>query len=216
MWTGSLVGSKNPDTLIIAGHNMAGGFESNSILYGFRSPDDRTGSSANDLEQFLVLSTVQVDGSSTIYETFTASTSIYPICLLVLSAVSGKTWEAAEIWVGKRWVWDRFLSGDWEPVDQSIEAVSSVTIGGNKRVSERYRKRLRGGTISTLDDDETAKWESFIKEAGGGKPFWYYIQAIADLGLSSEIMLMRNRSTPKLPMNADRFRLANYDFEEVL
>ena len=43
-----------------------------------------------------------------------------------------------------------------------------------------------------------------------------YILAIPDLGLASEIILMRNRSIPRMPMNADRFLSVNYEFEEVL
>jgi hypothetical protein len=207
----------NPDTLIIAGHNMAGGFANTSYLDGYRVQADRSSLSSDDWDRMIDLDAdVQVDGGSTIFESFAASTSIFPIYVIQFALVSGKTWEAAEIWVGKRWTWDRFISGDWEPVNQSIEVVSSVTIGGNKRVSERYEQKLRAGTIATLDDDETAEWESFIREVKRSKPFWYYIAAIPDLGLAGEIIFMRNRTTPKLPMNADRFRSANYDFEEVL
>lgn len=207
----------NPNTLIIAGHNMAGGFVDASRILGQRVQGDLTNFSTDDWDQLLDLDVdVQVDGASPIYETFTASTVIFPIIGIQFWAVSGKTWEAAEIWIGERWVWDQFLSGDWEPVDQDIMVASSLTIGGHKRVSERYRQRLRGGTISTLDLDEVAEWEAFIAEAGLSKPFWYFIAAIPDLGLASEIIFMRNRSTPRLPMNADRFRLAVYDFEEVL
>ena len=207
-----------PDNFIVGGHNFSGGFNTASFLGGYRAQPDLSSASSDDWDVTLIDldSSVQVDGDSPIFEVFATPSVLYPIHVLNFTAVSGKTWEAAEIWVGKRWTWDRFLSGDWEPDDQSIEVVSSVTIGGNKRVSDRYEQRLRGGTISTLAVDETAKWKSFIKEVKRSKPFWYYIQAISDLGLAGEIMLMRNRSTPKLPMNADRFRSANYDFEEVL
>ena len=209
----------NPDTLIIAGHNMAGGFASPSSMLGIRCQSDRTNFAfgAVDSSATLVdLDATQVDGAAPIFETFVATTSIYPIMMFSILAVSGKTWEAAEIWIGRRWTWDRFLSGDWEPVDQSIEVASSVTVGGNKRVSERYRNKLRAGTIATLDDGEVAEWGSFIKEVGRSKPFWYYIAVIADPALASEIMLMRNGTTPKLPMDENRNRSANYDFEEVL
>lgn len=214
-------GLDQADTLIIAGHNMAGGFAAGSDVRGLRCQADLTSydstDPSDDMDILIDLdSDVTVAGDSVIYETFTAATAIFPIHEITLAAVSGKTWECSELWVGKRWTWGLFLSGDWEPVEQDVHVVSSVTIGGNKRVSERYEQKLRVGTIASLADNETARWESFIKEVGRAKPFWYYIQAIAELGLAAEIMLMRNRSTPKLPMNADRFRSANYDFEEVL
>ena len=206
-----------PDALIIAGHNMAGGFPSGSFIGSYRCQIDRSFVTSSDYDpDALDLDDLDVDGDSPIYEALTVPTSIYPILVFNFSALAGKTWSASEIWIGERWTWDRFLSGDWEPVNQDIEVVSSVTIGGNKRVSERYQQKLRAGTIATLSDDETAKWESFIGGVGLSKPFWYYIQAISDLGLSGEIIFMRNRSTPKLPMNADRFRSADYNFEEVL
>ena len=214
-------GVDQPDTFIVAGHNFAGGFPAGSDVRALRcQPDLSSYDSTDPSDDMDILIDLDADvtvlGSATIYETFTASTAIFPIHEITLAAVSGKTWEAAEIWIGKRWSWDRFLSGDWEPVDQDIQVASSITIGGHKRVSDRYQQRLRGGTIATLDDDETARWESFIAEVGLSKPFWYYIAAIPDLGLAGEIIFMRNRSTPRLPMNADRFRSANYDFEEVL
>lgn len=213
-----------PDTLIIAGHNMAGGFAASSYIALARCSIDRTSMSSGylsggaDWQQNIIDldADVSVDGNSPIYETFTGPSFLCPIFVILFAAISGKTWEASEIWLGERWTWDRFLSGDWEPDDQEIEVRNVVTLGGLERSSERYRKKIRSGNILYLDNDEHANWRAFVKEVGLDKPFWYYLSALSDYGLEEEILLMKNDSKPRALMNADRIVSVQYKFKEVL
>lgn len=206
----------SPDTLIIGNHNHAGGYAATSYLGGRSCPSDLTSVGASDYDLTLVDldADVTVDGNSPIYETFTAPTSIYPIYEISLVAISGKTWQAGEIWLGARWTWERFVAGKWAPFDGDIRVNSVTSFGGVKVESERYRKRKVTGRIPLISDADFAVWKDFIAEVGVGGVFWYRMAALTDPIVGEELMLMRCSSRPVIRALAGNLSVDSFSFEE--
>ncbi len=213
MWIHELI---QPDTFIVGGHNWIGGLPSGEAVTvrGVRCPSDRTSFAAGDKIDLLAYSAVTADGRSPIYATFTAPASIYPIYEIQLGGVGTKIWEAGEIWVGKRWTWAKFISGNWIPNDTRIEAKSTTTIGGVTRTSERYRKKRRGGSIKNMTATESLLWEAFLDEVGKDKPFWFRFPGVSALGKGAETIFMRNLSEDRPSTENIRFGVT-YQFEEM-
>jgi hypothetical protein len=207
----------NPDTLVIAGHNMAGGFAAGSDVFSYRCPHDLTGFT-NGVERVssLELDGVQVDGDSPVFESFTAETSAYPIIGITLTAVSGKTWEAAEIRIGKLWEWDAHVAGDWLPHDGDIETASSISLSGIRRVSDKWERRLFSGQVRGLSSAQYTEWSQFIDHAKLNLPFWFTTPAIANRGIVAELLFMRNIRRPELSAQYMVAMHASFRFEEVL
>lgn len=205
-----------PDTLVLAAHNAAGGFQATSYLAGYSCAPDRSSIATEDYDLTLIDldADITVPGKATLYETFTAPTTIYPIYVIRIAAVTGKTWEAGEIWIGERWTWPKFITGQWVPDDGRIDVAAVTTIGGVTRVSERYRKQRRGGQLARLSQAEAAQWRAFLDEVGLDKPFWWRFPGISALGISSEVLLMRNMSEPRPATPNLRFSVS-YEFEEM-
>ncbi len=206
-----------PDTLLISGHNFAGGFSAGSEIYALMC-DDNLSSFNIGVEASKLIdldADVTVAGDSTIRETFTPTTEPYPIFQIIIAAISGKTHEFGELWLGKRWDWPKFISGDWEPSDGEIKDQIVDTEGGIEVIEDKYEKERRSGEILRITSAEKAKWDAFWNHCKRSKPFWYYHDRFTALGQDPEILFMRNASKPRLPVVNTRFN-ANYSFIEVL
>ncbi len=219
--TGSTGGAADQsDTLIIAGHNMAGGFAAGSDVRGLRCQADLSNydstDPSDDMDILIDLDAVTVDGNFPIHETFTASVSIFPIMEINLAAVSGKTWEAAQIHIGKTWVWDAHVTGDWRPNAGEIEVASSVSLSGIRRVSRKFDRRLFSGQVRGLSAEQYGEWLAFIDYVLLDLPFWFTTPAINNRGIVAELLFMRNSRRPELSAQFMVAMHASFRFEEVL
>ena len=207
----------NPDTVTIAGHNMAGGFTNASDIGGQRCHVDLTWySPSNDRERYLDLDAdVQVDGNAPVYETWTATTAIYPITRVQFAAVSGKTWEAAEIWVGKRWTWEKYPNSPLTGKQRKIESTSAKARGGPVQSDKIYQQTIISSTQDLVDSSEVDVWVDFIETSGHGKPFWLRVQTAAGLGVTAHTIFCRCASVPDIQEDPPVYYTASFSFEEA-
>ncbi|KKK56906.1 hypothetical protein LCGC14_3059830, partial [marine sediment metagenome] len=151
----------------------------------------------NDSEQYLDLDAdVQVDGNSPVYETWTATTAIYPITRVQFAAVSGKTWECSELWVGRRWTWEKYPNSPLTGKQRKIESTSAKARGGPVQSDKIYQQTIISSTQDLVDSSEVDVWVDFIETSGHGKPFWLRVQTAAGLGVTAHTIFCRCASVP--------------------
>lgn len=212
------------DTVIMGGHNFAGGFDEPSRIRGQRIQGDLTGLAAgdlstasNDAETVIDLdANVQVDGNAPVYTTFTAFPELVPIYeILIGDAGAAKWWQAAELWIGKLWTWEKYPE---EPITnklRTIESQSASARGGATRSEKLYQSVTVTGRQDLISSTEIDIWLDFLEYSGHGKPFWLRVQANTALGVTASTQFMRCVSPPDLRPDPPTYYAASFKFEEA-
>ena len=205
----------SPNTFIAGGHNMAGGFATGSHVRASRTQNDLSSYSSDEYEDLIDLDADVTGNSDPIYETFTATTSIYPIMEINLAAVASKTWEAAEIWIGKRWTWEKYPNSPLTGKQRKIESTSAKARGGPVQSDKIYQQAIISSTQDLVDSSEVDVWVDFIETSGHGKPFWLRVQTAAGLGVTAHTIFCRCASVPDIQEDPPVFYTASFSFEEA-
>ena len=206
----------NPDTLIIAGHNMAGGFASPSDIIAQRCQADLSSFGGDEVSALLDLDAdVTVAGNGVVFETFTASTSISPIIKVNFAAVSGKVWSVSELWLGKRWTWEKYPNSPLTAKQRTINSISSTARGGPTQSDKIFQQKVVSSTQELVDASEITEWVNFVEYAGHGKPFFLRIQAASALGVTASTEFMRCKSVPNIQEEPPVFYTVSFSFEEA-
>jgi len=209
-------GVGQPDTLVVGNHNFGGGFAAGSYVAGIRCSYNLTGYVAgNELDVLVDLdANVTVDGKSPIYETWTAATSIYPVMIFWIMNISGKTFEAGEIWVGKGWTWSMYPDPPITAKQLDIESTSTRARGGPRVSSKIYEQTIFNGSLELVSGTEADIWKLFISESGHGKPFWLRVPAQTNLGVTAETIFVNCKTPPKISEDPPVNYRVNFNFEE--
>lgn len=204
-----------PDTLIIGNHNHAGGYSGSGVLVeAHRCQYDLTSRGASEFSEQLD-DTITVDGNSPVYQTWTASTSIYPIFYTGFAAISGKTWEAGEIWLGQRWTWTMYPDPPITAKQLSIESTSTRSRGGARVSSKIYQQTIYNGQLELVTGTEADKWKLFVSEMGHGASFWLRIPAQTNLGVTAQTVFVDCKNPPTVTPDPPVNYRVSFNFEEA-
>jgi hypothetical protein len=211
----ALAALPTPDTLVIGAHNHAGGYAATSFLGGYRCNPDRSSVAAGDSDLTLIDldADVTVAGNSPVYEKFTAPTVIYPVYVLNLAAVSGKTWQAGEVWLGRRWTWEKYPNEPLTGKRRDIEVNSSKARGGPKQSSKLYQQVILASSVEVLTSTESDRWVDFVEESGHGASFWLHIPANASMGVLAQTLFQSCKQVPTLEGDPPIYYRASFSFE---
>jgi len=191
-------------------------FELNSTSAGPFIETTTVPVSGDAVEILNVLGTV--NGNSPIRKTWTAKTSIYPVHRIQFAAISGKTWEAGEIWLGQRWTWTMYPDPPITAKQLSIESTSTRARGGPRVSSKIYEQTIFNGSLELVSGTEADIWKLFISYAGHGKPFWLRVPAQTNLGVSAETVFVNCKNPPTVtPSGSDAptYYTVSFNFEEA-